>query len=56
MPLHIPDHLIEQAAESASGDVVAASRRGAEIALSIVAKWLAATNPDTHQAFIQEFQ
>lgn len=55
MPLQLPDHLVKQAADAAKSDVVRAARGGSEIALSLVAKWLASQYPAVHQAYLQEF-
>lgn len=55
MPLHLPDHLVKKAVDTSSGDPVAAAQGGAEIALSLVAKWLAAQFPAVHKEFLREF-
>ena len=55
MPLQLPDHLVKQAADAAKSDVVRAARGGSEIALSLVAKWLASQYPAVHQAYLKEF-
>lgn len=68
--MRLPEHLLDEAMDVTVDrcihidDVAArntAIRRealqvGAEIAFSLVAKWLAATNPEAHKAYLAEFK
>lgn len=55
MALELPAHLVKAAAEGAVGDPYAAAHAGANSALSLVAKWLAAQYPAVHKDFLAEF-
>jgi hypothetical protein len=68
--MRLPEHLLDEAMDKtvdrclhiddAAKRNVAIRREalqvGAETAFSLVAKWLAATNPDAHKAFLAEFK
>ena len=68
--MRLPEHLLDEAMDTTVDRCIhindaqernKAIRRealqvGAETAFSLVAKWLAATNPDAHIAFLTEFK